>query len=118
MQVTTMIQTELDPQVETTRDLLRSMQQSILRLRQEVEQLRLRLAEEQGETLTGPLPQITKIEGLIRDCQKVEKFLVEQNKLSDANTGLDLDAARAEICSRLDRLRAAQRGGDPAGGDE
>lgn len=113
-----MTQTELDPQVEATRDLLRSMQQSILRLRQEVEHLRLRLAEEQGETLAAPVPQITKVEGLIRDCQKVEKFLVEQNKLSDTNSGLDLEAARAEICSRLDRLRVASNTGNPAGGDE
>lgn len=111
-----MTEPKLDPQVEATRDLLRSMQQSILRLRQELEHLRLRLAQEAGESLSPPLPQITKLEGLIRDCQKVEKVLVEQNKPIHSESELDLEAARVEICSRLERLRHARDAGGPAGG--
>lgn len=111
-----MTKNEPDPRVQRTRDLLRSLQGSILRLRHEAETLQLRLAAEEDVALAANLPKITKLEGLIRDCQKVEKTLVEQ---TDPDTsGLDLDAARAEIRSRLDRLRAARATEELAGGDE
>lgn len=99
---------QTDLGVQRTRDLLLSLQQSILRLRQEAEELRERLAGEGEKALAGTLPRIAKLEGLIRDCQKVEKALVEQNDHGLSNrSGLDLDAARTEIAGRLDRLRAA-----------
>lgn len=107
------------PVVQRTRDLLQSLQQSILRLRQEAEELRAQLACDGAEALAGTLPRIAKLEGLIRDCQKVEKTLVEQNDHSACDqSGLDLAAARIEISCRLDRLRAPLDREEPASGAE
>ncbi|MEP5212664.1 recombinase [Sulfitobacter pontiacus] len=100
-----------------TADLLRSLHDSILTLRNEAEALREQLrAENTVNPETGGVkPQINKLETLIRDCQKVEKTLVEQSALiTDASTQTptyDFDAVRAEIDSRLARLRATQPGG-------
>lgn len=114
-----MTKNEPDPRVQRTRDLLRSLQGSILRLRHEAETLQLRLAAEEDVALAANLPKITKLEGLIRDCQKVEKTLVEQTDPDTSeHSGLDLDAARAEIRSRLDRLRTARATEEFSGGDE
>ena len=103
-----MANTTLDPQIDKTADLLRSLQESILRLRNEAEALREQL-EAEGE-VDGAVskPQITKLEGLIRDCQKVEKTLVAQSSTLTTLTGhcFDLDAIRADICCRLASLRA------------
>lgn len=99
-----------------TADLLRSLHDSIFALRNEAEALRLQLRDEDAlnpET-AGVKPQINKLETLIRDCQKVEKTLVDQSTLiTDASTSTpayDFEAVRAEIHSRLDRLRATSPG--------
>lgn len=107
---------QADLRVQPTRDLLHSLQQSISRLRQEAEELRERLAGEGEEALTATLPRIAKLESLIRDCQKVEKALVEQcDHGSPERSQLDLDAARIEISRRLDRLRATLDRGETPG---
>ena len=114
-----MSQTEQPPKTQTTQDLFQSLQRSILRLRQEAEDLQERLAACGEEALNAALPRIAKLEGLIRDCQKVEKTLVEQNPQETCDQqGLDLAAARAEISSRLDRLRRAFAAENPDRGDE
>ena len=99
-----------------TADLLRSLHDSILLLRNEAETLRAELRAEHAvnpET-AGVKPQINKLETLIRDCQKVEKTLVDQSTLiSDAHNSAptyDFEAVRAEIHSRLARLRATSPG--------
>jgi len=104
-----MVQNPLTPQIEKTADLLRSLQDSIQRLRNTAEALREQLEAEQefgGEIST---PQLTKLEGLIRDCQKVEKTLVAQSSqfasLADTGPSLDLDALRADLRCRLATLR-------------
>ncbi|MBT8152548.1 recombinase [Epibacterium ulvae] len=100
-----------------TADLLRSLHDSILTLRNEAEALREQLrAEDAINPDTGGVkPQINKLETLIRDCQKVEKTLVDQSALiTDASTqtpAYDFEAVRVEINSRLARLRATQPGG-------
>lgn len=114
-----MSQTEQPPKTQTTQDLFQSLQRSILRLRQEAEDLQERLASSEEEALNAALPRIAKLEGLIRDCQKVEKTLVEQNPQETCDQqGLDLAAARAEISCRLDRLRRAHGAGNLDAGDE
>ncbi|WP_083100645.1 hypothetical protein [Pseudophaeobacter leonis] len=103
-----MTKTEPDPQVQSTGDLLLSLQRSILRLRHEAEELQQRLAAEGDEALTAALPRLAKLESLIRDCQKVEKTLVENSTQGAPDqSGIDLATARVEIISRLDRLRSA-----------
>jgi len=99
-----------------TSDLLRSLQTSILRLRQKAEQLRERLEDLGPDALDeGEQRQVAKLDGLIRDCQKVEKTLAEQTQGAEAqDSGLDLDAARDEISRRLARLRAASDGTEAA----
>jgi len=108
-EVQVMVQNPLTPQIEKTADLLRSLQDSIMRLRNTAEALREQLEAEQeigGEIST---PQLTKLEGLIRDCQKVEKTLVAQSSqfasLADTGPSLDLDALRADLRCRLATLR-------------
>ncbi len=114
-----MSQTEPTLQTQTTQDLFQSLQRSILRLRQEAEDLQQLIATSGEEALATSLPRIAKLEGLIRDCQKVEKTLVEHSptEAGDAQER-DLAAARIEISCRLDRLRAAYRSENPDQGDE
>ncbi|EBA16171.1 hypothetical protein RSK20926_20635 [Roseobacter sp. SK209-2-6] len=103
---------ETDRDVLNLRDLCQSLQRSILRLRQEAESFHDRLSQEETDAISGPTPALNKLEGLIRDCQKVEKFLAERNALTLAETTeLDLDAAKHEIRDRLARLRAARDAG-------
>ncbi len=114
-----MSQTEPHSKSQTTQDLFQSLQRSIQRLRQEAEELQQRLADDGAKALNSALPRIAKLEGLIRDCQKVEKTLVEQYPQETCDQqGLDLAAARAEISCRLDRLRRAHGSGNPDAGDE
>lgn len=95
-----------DPQlqaVEHTVDLLRSLQSSILRLRNACEH---HLADLDAEEAASPdpaglKPQISKLESVIRDLQKVERILVEHQHSQQQDDTLDLDAARDEIERRL-----------------
>ncbi len=114
-----MSQTEPHSKSQTTQDLFQSLQRSIQRLRQEAEELQQRLADDGAKALNSALPRIAKLEGLIRDCQKVEKTLAEQNTQGATDQlGLDLAEARAEISRRLDRLRSSQGAEHLNRGDE
>jgi len=105
-----------DGQVQILQDLFRSLQLSLMRLRQEIETFRERLVQDGECALKGPVPAVNKLEGLIRDCQKVERALAEFKDGSERDAAdLDLEWARREIHSRLDRLRAAHDAGDAAG---
>lgn len=108
-------------------DLLRSLHDSLRRARKASEDY---LAQFEAEAEANPdttnlKPQIARLDGLIRDIQKVEKTLVARDLAErDARIGaaelvaLDLCAARDEILRRLAGLRAALHGGDAADGDE
>ncbi|UWQ64169.1 hypothetical protein K3723_07735 [Leisingera caerulea] len=101
----------LQRQVHFTADLLRSLQESIHRLRNEAEELREQLETTGGDEATGAKGQISKLEGLIRDCQKVEKVIAKQStefaRMLKSEHELDLGAARAAVECGLSRLRAA-----------
>lgn len=101
----------LTRQVHYTADLLRSLQDSIHRLRNEAEELREQLETTGGDDTTGAKGQISKLEGLIRDCQKVEKVIAEQSteftRMLKSEHELDLVAARAAVERGLACLRAA-----------
>jgi hypothetical protein len=104
-----MSKTEPPSKSELLQDLFLSLQRSIRRLRQEAEDLHQSLSISGEEALSTALPRMTRLEGLIRDCQKVEKTLVEHTPQDDKKQlGLDLAAARAEISRRLDCLRSAR----------
>lgn len=98
-----------------TEELLRSLEASIVRLRQQAEDLRARIETGEDWDQTTSIRQVAGAEGLIRACQKVEICLVErQNRASGAARGaapLDLDTLRFEIGCRLDRLRRCGREG-------
>ena len=102
------------------RDLLRSLQASLLRLRNEAEGLHDSLMQNGAVALTqGERQQVAKLESLIRDSQKVEKLIAERTHDTAAGDAeLDLEEARAEICRRLDCLRAAAVAEPPSGGTE
>jgi chromosome segregation ATPase len=101
----------LTRQVHYTADLLRSLQDSIHRLRNEAEELREQLETAGADEVTGAKAQISKLEGLIRDCQKVEKVIAEQSteftRMLKSEHELDLVAARAAVERGLACLRAA-----------
>lgn len=101
----------LTRQVHYTADLLRSLQDSIHRLRNEAEELREQLETTGADEVTGAKAQISKLEGLIRDCQKVEKVIAEQSteftRMLKSEHELDLVAARAAVERGLACLRAA-----------
>jgi chromosome segregation ATPase len=101
----------LKRQVLYTADLLRSLHDSIHRLRNEAEELRTQLELNGADEVTGAKAQISKLEQLIRDCQKVEKVIAEQSSdiagMLKSEHELDLDAARAAVAGGLSRLRAA-----------
>ncbi|WP_051337321.1 hypothetical protein [Leisingera daeponensis] len=101
----------LTRQVHFTADLLRSLQESIHRLRNAAEELREQLETTGGDEATGARAQISRLEGLIRDCQKVEKVIAEQStefaRMLKSEHELDLGAARAAVERGLSRLRAA-----------
>jgi len=115
-----MVQNPLTPQIEKTADLLRSLQDSIQRLRNEAEALREQLEAEQEVGGDISKPQLAKLEGLIRDCQKVEKTLVAQSSqftsLAETGPSLDLDALRTDLRCRLATLRACCDEPDVSGG--
>ncbi len=103
--------------VDHTVDLLRSLQSSILRLRNACE---THLADLDAEEAASPdpaglKPQISKLESVIRDLQKVERILVEQQHTQQPSDALDLDAARAEIERRLASLHELFLADSPAG---
>ena len=107
-------------------DLLRSLHDSLRRARKASEDY---LAQFEAEAEINPdtthlKPQIAKLDGLIRDIQKVEKSLVARDLAERDATlgsaglvGFDLGAARDEILRRLAGLRAAIYGADAAGRD-
>ncbi|QAX29771.1 hypothetical protein ETW24_10550 [Leisingera sp. NJS204] len=101
----------LTRQVHYTADLLRSLQESIHRLRNEAEELREQLDAEGADEVTGAKSQVSKLEQLIRDCQKVERLLAEQStefaRMLKSEHELDLVAARAAVERGLSGLRSA-----------
>ncbi|KAE9631862.1 hypothetical protein GP644_04735 [Parasedimentitalea maritima] len=115
-----MVQIPLTPDIEKTADLLRSLQESIMRLRNEAEALREQLEAEQEMGGDISKPQLAKLEGLIRDCQKVEKTLVAQSSqfasLTEIGPALDLDSLRSDLRCRLASLRTCCDERDVSGG--
>lgn len=114
-----------DELIAISSDLLRSLHVSLRRARKASEDY---LAQFEAEAELNPdtthlKPQIAKLDGLIRDIQKVEKTLVARDLAERDATpgaaglvGFDLGAARDEILRRLAGLRAAVYGADDGGG--
>ncbi len=107
--------------IATSCDLLHSLHDSLRRARKASETY---LAQCEAELDINPdttalKPQIAKLDGLIRDIQKVEKTLVEREQTAGTAgmVAFDLSAARDEIERRLAGLRTAIYGPDAAGGD-
>ena len=107
--------------IEISSDLLRSLHDSLRRARRISEDY---LAQFEAEQDINPdtaqlKPQIAKLDGLIRDIQKVEKTLVDRKDAPGAArmVAFDLCAARDEIERRLVGLCAALHDADLAGGD-
>ncbi|KIC17518.1 hypothetical protein [Leisingera sp. ANG-Vp] len=103
-------------QVLYTSDLLRSLQDSIHRLRKEAEELREQLETTGADETTGVKSQVGKLSELIRDCQKVGKTIAEQSadfdRMLKSEHELDFDAARKDVESRMAGIARAVS--DPA----
>jgi hypothetical protein len=98
-----------EDQTDDLVDLFQSLQSSVLDLRHEAEDLKKALQAGQELDQRATKLGCTDLQKLIRDCQKVETCLVErktrQTGIVQNGYALDLDAAKAEIGCRLDRLR-------------
>ncbi|WP_193747603.1 hypothetical protein [Leisingera sp. ANG-M7] len=101
----------LKRQVHYTANLLQSLQESIYRLRNEAEELREQLETNGADETTGTKGQVSRLDQLIRECQKVERLLAEQStefaRMLKSEHELDPVAARAAVELGLSRLRAA-----------
>ncbi|WP_246079539.1 recombinase [Parasedimentitalea maritima] len=91
-----------------------------MRLRNEAEALREQLEAKQEMGGDISKPQLAKLEGLIRDCQKVEKTLVAQSSqfasLTESGPALNLDSLRSDLRCRLASLRTCCDERDVSGG--
>lgn len=98
--------------------LYQSLKTSIERLRDRAQRLQLELDAAGADALDHcEHRQFMKLDQMLRDCQKVEKTFVElESSVSHAGGEFDLETARLEILSRLDRLRAALGAGGAAEG--
>ena len=98
-----------DECVSKSADLLRSVQEAILRLRQQAEDLRKQLEAGEEMDLADGNKQLASVDRLISNCHKAELNLAEQQKRQKGivgdGQGLDLNVARLEIGCRLARLR-------------
>ncbi len=107
-----------NPQTAHTADLLRSLKVSIWDLRQSAERLKQEIeAAEQPEIGSGS-KELSQSKGLVAACQKLELYLAEleaERNGGDGGSQYDFDAARAEIGSRLARLRNAGGAGTVPG---
>jgi hypothetical protein len=98
-----------EERISETAGLLRSLEESIRHLRQMAEDLRRQIKAGEDADLAGSGKQLGQVEGLIRNCQKVETSFVEQHErqagIAQGGYALDLDRARFEVGCRLARLR-------------
>ncbi|MDK3072938.1 hypothetical protein QO034_07435 [Sedimentitalea sp. JM2-8] len=98
-----------DECVSRTAELLESVHESLQRLRQQAEDLRMQLEAGEDTDLADGSKQVAAIERLIGACQKVEISLDEQHKrqagIVRGDYALDMDVIRFEIGCRLARLR-------------
>ncbi|SFT44704.1 hypothetical protein SAMN05216236_10239 [Sedimentitalea nanhaiensis] len=92
-----------------TAELFQSVEKTLIRLRQQAEDLRKQLAAGEETDLVDGSKQVAAVERLIGACQKVEMSLVEQQRKQEGivrgGYALDMDAARIEIGCRLARLK-------------
>ena len=99
-----------EERVLRTAELLQSVQDSIRALRRQLQDLIQQVEAGEDADLVSGNKQLGSVEGLVRQCQKVEASLVEQESrqagIVQGGYALDLDAARFEIGCRLGRLRA------------
>ncbi|WP_282092987.1 recombinase [Epibacterium ulvae] len=95
--------------LEQSKDLLRSLMNSIQSLRQEVECWHdmLKTSLDLDPELMEQKPYVSKLESLIRECHKVERTLVEQLRTASGaeDAGFDAEAARVQLMGRLARLQ-------------
>ena len=95
--------------IAETAELLDSLKRSVTDLRKMAEDLKARIeGGEEGEIPDGR-KRLAECSALIRSCHSVEVQLVklenEDGGVTQGGRALDLDAMRAEIGCRLDRLR-------------
>lgn len=99
-----------EERLSATYELLRSLYETIVRLRQRAELICDSLQNRDEREIGDIGKKVAAVEGLIRTCQKVEISLVEQelkrDGIAQGGYALDLEEARAEVGGRLDRLHA------------
>ena len=103
-----MIKHTLDGDTGQLDDLLASLLRSVSELRHEVDDLKTQVEAGEDTGIKETKARIAALRGMVEQCQKVETLLHEStNKRGKGGCAyLDLDAARAEIGCRLDRLAA------------
>ena len=98
-----------DDRILRTDDLLASLHQSLVDLRQQAQDLRDSIRAGGEAAMAEKSKELGRADIVIRNCQKVEACLVEQRErragIVQGGHALDLERARSEIGCRLARIR-------------
>ncbi|MGR3617197.1 MAG: hypothetical protein ACU0BB_14290 [Paracoccaceae bacterium] len=104
-----MAKTTPEDRILRTDDLLVSLHQSLVNLRQQAEDLRESIKAGGEAAMAEKSKELGRADVVIRHCQKVEACLVEQRErqagIVQGGHALDLERARFEIGCRLARIR-------------
>ncbi len=100
-----------ETQTAHSEELLSAVTDTVRDLRRELESLRERIRTQERVTPSADKQAVKSAVDLLRTCQDVEnrlaKFRETQAGIAKGGYALDLDAARADIGRKLDRLRSA-----------
>jgi hypothetical protein len=99
----------LEQRIQMEKNTLDALYEEVAELREEVKIYRKRIKDAYDEDTDCKAPDVTCLTKLVRNCLDVEKNLAkcqyEQAGIGPCGYALDLDAARASIGRKLDRLR-------------
>lgn len=99
----------LEQRIQREENTLDALWAEVAELRDEIREYRDRIKHANGEDTDPKAPDVKCLTSLVRSCLDVEKSLAkcqqDQAGLGPCGYALDLDAARASIGSKLDRLR-------------
>ena len=99
----------LEQRIQREANLLDALWEEVAELREEVKAYKARIEEAYDEDTNCKVPDVKCLGSLVKSCLDVEKTLAkcqqDQAGVGPCGYALDLDAARASIGSKLDRLR-------------
>ena len=99
----------IEPRIQREENTLDGLYDEIAELREEVKTYKKRIKDANGDDTNPKAPDVSCLTKLVRSCLDVEKNIAkcqqDQAGIGACGYALDLDAARASIGRKLDRLR-------------